>query len=121
MSESIGLAEFIAQVKRELLATSDGKDAANPPLLVLDSVELEVQVTASKEGKAGVNIQVVELGGAGKHQDAHTVKLTMSPILTHQELVAALRGSGRWDTDAVIQGQLTGAMKALGPTSQRKD
>ena len=49
---SIDLAEFIQQVKEDLLSVTPGKDK-DAPFLFVESVELELQVTAKRTGKAG--------------------------------------------------------------------
>ena len=52
---SIGLAELIQQVKEELLTQApDGEK--DIPIFAVDSVELELQVTVKKLGKAGRSI-----------------------------------------------------------------
>lgn len=85
----IGLAELIEQVKRELLpvtsdqqATSDQETAV--PLLSVDTVELELQVTIRKEGKAGLKVYVFEAGGGGGRDDVQKVKVTLSPLLSKE-------------------------------------
>jgi hypothetical protein len=89
--KSIGLAELIEQVKRELLSTALGqtKDA---PILFVDSVELELQVTVKREGKGGIKIDVVAIGGAELRgttgrEDVHTVKVTLSPLFDKARLL----------------------------------
>lgn len=89
--QSIGLADFIQQVKRELLSTVPGK-SADAPILFVESVELEVQVTAHREGTGGVKIDVLsvgggELGGSLSRDDVHTVKVTLSPIFDKARLM----------------------------------
>ncbi|MBD3883910.1 hypothetical protein IFO70_19320 [Phormidium tenue FACHB-886] len=88
---SIGLAELIEQVKQELLSTAPGqtKDA---PILFVESVELELQVTVKREGKAGVKINVVsigggELGGSVSRDDVHKVKVSLSPLFDKKRLM----------------------------------
>ena len=88
---SIGLAELIEQVKRELLSTAPGqtKDA---PVLFVNSVELELQVTVKREGKGGVKVNVVsvggaELGGTVSRDDVHKVKVTLSPLFDKERLM----------------------------------
>ena len=89
--QSIGLAELIQQVKQELLSTVPGK-SAEAPILFVDAVELELKVTVSREGKGGVKIDVVsigggELGGGLKREDVHTVKVTLSPLFDKERLM----------------------------------
>lgn len=93
MSEEsrIGLAELIEQVKQELLTTyPSGK--ADTPFLSIDSVELELQVTVKKEGKGGVKINVLSVGGgelAGgvSRDDIQKVKVKLSPLLNKEQLL----------------------------------
>ncbi|MEC4813406.1 MAG: trypco2 family protein [Scytonema sp. PMC 1069.18] len=87
MSEEsrIGLAELIEQVKRELLSTTQDTEV---PLLSVDTVELELQVTVRKEGKAGLKVYVVEMGGGGSLDDIQKVKVTLSPLLTKEARLA---------------------------------
>jgi hypothetical protein len=85
MSEEklIGLAELIEQVKRELLpAASD--QGAEVPFLSVDTVELELQVTVRKEGKAGLKVYVLEAGGGSSRDDLQKVKVTLSPLLSKE-------------------------------------
>ena len=82
----IGLAELIEEVKRELL--SQGPDAADAaPFFSVDEVALELQVTVRKEGKAGLNIHVIEVGGDVGRDDVQTIKVTLSPLLTKEERI----------------------------------
>ena len=90
MTQPKGLSELINQVKQELLTPPD-KDG-EPPVFFVDSVELELQVTAKREGNAGVKIDVVsigggEAGGALSQEKTHTVKVTLSPLFEKAKLV----------------------------------
>lgn len=86
----IGLSELIEQVKQELLSTTPSKD--NIPILFVDSVELQLQVTVKREGRAGVKVDVVSIGGgelgAGiSRDDIHQVKVKLSPIFSKEKLL----------------------------------
>ncbi|MEC4819710.1 MAG: trypco2 family protein [Scytonema sp. PMC 1069.18] len=63
---SIGLAEFIQQVKEDLLSVAPGKDK-EAPFLFVESVDLELQVTVKRTDKAGgkgsIKINVLGTGG----------------------------------------------------------
>lgn len=83
---SIGLAELIEQVKRELLTTSLNNET-DVPFLSVDSVELELQVTVKREGKTGIKIYVLEAGGGVGRDDVQKVKVTLSPLLSKEKLV----------------------------------
>ena len=90
-SSSIGLAELIQQVKTELLSTVPGQ-SADAPILFVNTVDLEVKVTVSREGRGGVKIDVVsigggELGGNLKREDVHTVKVSLSPLFDKEWLM----------------------------------
>ncbi|WP_346294095.1 trypco2 family protein [Sphaerothrix gracilis] len=91
MSQPIGLSELIQQVKKELLApVLDRK--SDPPILFVESVELELQVTARREGNAGIKIDVLsvgggEAGGGVSHEKAHTVKVQLSPLFDKAQLL----------------------------------
>lgn len=89
--QSIGLAELIEQVKRELVANAPGqtKDA---PILFVNSVELELQVTVKRGGTGGVKVNVVsvggaEIGGSVSRDDVHKVKVILSPLFDKERLM----------------------------------
>ncbi|HEY9659948.1 MAG TPA: trypco2 family protein [Allocoleopsis sp.] len=90
-SQSIGLAELIQQVKKELLSTVPGQ-SSDAPILFVESVELELKVTVSREGTGGVKIDVLsfgggEVGGNLKREDVHTVKVNLSPLFDKERLM----------------------------------
>jgi hypothetical protein len=108
MPESIGLAEFVDQIKRELMRMpdaadskesqgkrADGEDAAIR-LLMLEEVELQIQVAVSHQGNAGLNIQVLQIGGSAKQDNTHTVKVKLQPLLSHDERIKELQRDPRW-------------------------
>ena len=89
--QTIGLAELIQQVKQELLSTVPGK-AKEAPILFVSAVEVEAQVTVKREGKAGVKINVLsvgggELGGGISRDEVHKVKVTLSPLFDKDRLL----------------------------------
>lgn len=93
MSSEIGLAEFIQQVKKELLTTYP-ENENDTPLLSVDSVELELQVTVKKEGGGGVKINVLQFGGgevSGKisRDDVQKVTVKLSPLLSKEQILKA--------------------------------
>jgi Trypsin-co-occurring domain 2 len=88
---TIGLSELISKVKQDLLSVTPGqtKDA---PMLFVESVELELQVTVKQEGKAGIKIDVLtfgggELGGGISRDDVHKVKVKLSPLFDKAQLL----------------------------------
>ncbi len=94
---SIGLAEFIQQVKQDLLTVAPGKDK-DVPILFVESVELELQVTAKRTGKVGtkgsVKINVLgtggefggEVGGDISNDRVHKVTVKLSPLFDQSRL-----------------------------------
>ncbi|NEO35506.1 MAG: hypothetical protein F6J90_03935 [Moorea sp. SIOASIH] len=87
-NSSIGLAELVEQVKGELLTPAKNKTA---PFLFVESVELELQVTLKREGKAGIKMNVLSVGGAeasgGVGQDSlQKVKVKLSPLYSKEEM-----------------------------------
>ncbi len=93
MSSEIGLAELIQQVKQELLTTYPNSENSTP-ILSIDSVELELQVTVKREGKGGVKINVLqfgggELSGGASRDDVQKVKVKLSPLLSKEQILKA--------------------------------
>jgi hypothetical protein len=93
MSDSIGLAELLNEVKRELTQSDSGQ---TPKLLMVEEVELQIQIGISRQGSAGLKVYVVELGGNLKRDDTHTVKVKLQPLLTHQERIDELKHDPDW-------------------------
>ena len=90
MPEAIGLSELIQQVKKDLLTpVLDRK--SDPPILFVESVELELQVTASREGSGGVKVDALaaeaEVGGGLSHERTHTVKVQLCPLFDKAQLL----------------------------------
>jgi len=101
-NSSIGLAEFIQQVKQDLLSVAPGKDK-DAPFLFVESVELELQVTVKRTakvgGKGGIKINVlgtggevaVEGGGESGRDDVHKVTVKLSPLFDKEYLTEAYK------------------------------
>ena len=83
---SLGLTELIQQVKQELLTQSPDSEK-DLPIFAVDSVELELQVTVKKQGKAGIKIYVLEMGGGGSRDDIQKVKVKLSPLFNREQLL----------------------------------
>ncbi|MGF1937590.1 MAG: trypco2 family protein [Nostoc sp. ChiQUE02] len=106
MSNKISLNEFIAQVKEDLKPTED------TPIFFLEKAELEINVAVSKEGSlegevkgtSDLKISVLgvdffkmgELQASGKasgkleRKDIHTIKVTLVPIFSNEEIKSSL-------------------------------
>lgn len=106
----IGLTQLIEQVKKELLATSPGNEN-DIPFLSVESVELELQVTVKKEGKGGIKIYVIELGGGNSQDDVQKVKVTLSPLLNKEQRLGIYKKKypERWKE--LLDKSVEGAMK----------
>lgn len=108
MNDSIGLSEFVAQVKRELLEKPD--DGSTPPVLMVDSVDVELNVVTSRDARGGIKIQVLaasgEVGAGVKRDDMHKVRVTLTPIESHAARLEALRAGPTWDAIHAAQSAL---------------
>jgi hypothetical protein len=114
-TNSIGLEEFIEQVKRELLFSRDD----TTPLLSVDQVELQLQVTVHKEGNAGIQIQVVQFGGKLSNDDVHTVKVTLTPLISKEDRLRIYKEKYPEQMKALERVAIQGANK--GSASDAKD
>lgn len=87
MTETITLQTLIDKVKKDLLSPTDGPDY---PVFFVEKVELELQVAVTQEENAGLEISVlnfggVEVGDSSTNQNAHTITVTLAPILSREE------------------------------------
>ncbi|HIK18776.1 MAG TPA: hypothetical protein IGS53_26315 [Leptolyngbyaceae cyanobacterium M33_DOE_097] len=82
---SIGLADLIAKVKNELIYV-DLEQEKEAPVFWVNSVELELQVTVKREGKGGIKVYVVEAGAGISRDDVQKIKVSMTPLLTREEI-----------------------------------
>lgn len=82
----ICLAELIEQVKRELLSTETDTQQT-VPIFTVDEVVLELQVTMRREGKGGLKIYVLQLGGSASRDDVQKLKVTLTPLLSKEERI----------------------------------
>ncbi|NEO78733.1 trypco2 family protein [Moorena sp. SIO4G3] len=97
-NSAIGLSEFIQQVKQDLLSVAPGQEK-DAPLLCVESVELELQVSVKRTPKAGakgnIKINVLgtggevggELGGDLGRDEIHKVKVKLSPLFDKERLL----------------------------------
>jgi hypothetical protein len=114
-SSSIGLGDLIAKVKQDLLAVTPGQEK-EPPILCVESVELELQVTVKYEGKAGVKIEVLsfgggELGGGMSRDDIHKVKVKLAPLFDKDQMVRWYKELHPNEVLPTVRQSLDGLMK----------
>ena len=117
-SNSIGLSELIEQVKADLMTQPKEQSAS---FLYVESIEVELQVAVQRDAKAGVNIDVLaiggaELGGGGSHNKAQTVKVKLSPLYTKEEMKEYFKNFRPNDVLPSINEALKGTVK--NPTDQ---
>src|SRR5262245_7199904 len=80
MSENLELPEFIEYVVEQLqIARDRARDRASH-VLRLNECELEIAMTAKKEGKGGIKAWVVELGASVAAEQVHRIKVKLSPV-----------------------------------------
>ncbi len=95
-AQSIGLAELIQEVKRELVSadTTSTNGSASAPLFMVEDIQLEIKVTISARGGGGINVHVVQVNAGVQRDDVHTVTVKLQPILSHDQRVDVLRRQG---------------------------
>lgn len=81
----IGLAELIAQVKKELAVKLD-----DSPVFWVEKVELELNVTVKREGGSVIKIGIFSIGEASVNgklssEDVHKIKLTLKSLYTDED------------------------------------
>lgn len=92
--DEIGLDELIYQVKRELLAPNPARRATDPyPLFFVEKIELEIAVKATRATDGSISLKVLGVveAGAGKtweHERGHVVKVTLTPLLSREAIIA---------------------------------
>jgi hypothetical protein len=94
MSE-ITLQELIDKVRSDLFGPYQDTELEGKqvyPLFLVDQVELEVAVNVTRGGEGGLKVslipQVLDVEGKGgvDRSTGHTMKITLSPILTREEM-----------------------------------
>ncbi|NES82596.1 MAG: hypothetical protein F6K10_14940 [Moorea sp. SIO2B7] len=107
------LADFIKQVKAELLTPP--KEGDDIPLLSVDSVELELRVVVKKEdgGNIGFNLSVLTGEAADKlnEEQMQTVKVTLSPLLDKEKLLRLYLKKNPDKKDEFLEQALEGGTK----------
>jgi Trypsin-co-occurring domain 2 len=96
MQNEVSLKEVINKIKLELLTPDSAGEAE--PMFSVDSVSIELKVEVKKEGKAGLQIHVLQAGGSIATDTAQTIKVTLSPLLTKEERIRLFQeqNPGQW-------------------------
>ena len=93
MDKEITFQDLVEKVKHDLFSSYAGTDNQGKivyPLFFVDKVELELAVELSYESEAGLKITIPQIfegsvtGGQGKAK-THTMKISLSPILSREE------------------------------------
>jgi hypothetical protein len=80
----VRLAELINEVASELLRAEELAEGRNQePVFRFEECEIEVAISVEKEGKAGIRVWVLELGGGAKKTDANTVTVKFTRVGEH--------------------------------------
>lgn len=76
--EGIGLGDLITRVATEI---RQARDAApkNDPVLALTDCELELTVTMTAEGSAGIKVWLLDISGGGSVERASKITLKFGP------------------------------------------
>lgn len=91
--EEIGLQDLIYQVKGELLARNPAQRAKDPyPLFFIDKVELEIAVKVTRSDGGSIKLTVLDFAEVGAdhaidRERGHVVKVSLSPLLSHEEIL----------------------------------
>ena len=94
-TESIGLADFIQQVRAEIVQS--GADAGSDiPLFAVTELEVTIGVTVEKRAEGSLSIKVVQVGAGAAHSAVHSVTVKLLPLLTLEERREELQKDPRW-------------------------
>jgi len=72
------------------------------PLLYVDSIELELNVTVKKEASVGVKIYVVNLGGKASIDNGQIIKVKLSPLLSKEQILEDFQANQTKKSKAMI-------------------
>ena len=91
--ETIGLQDVIEQVKSELLARNPAAAARDAyPLFHIDRIELEIETRISRSADGSVKLTVLDFelnaGGSTARERGHVVRLSLTPLLSREALLA---------------------------------
>lgn len=78
--DRIELSQLLRYVSEELQAADTDARASGRAVMQFAECKLEIAVAAEREGKGGLKIWVLELGGGAKKTEAHTVTITMKAL-----------------------------------------
>ncbi len=131
MSDGISLAEFIRQVRQDLLNEQYSRQGG-APLVAIQEIEVEVSVVATREAgggaTAGLKLTVPglaeassELAGEGKLSKANTqtVRVKLNPLLNAEQLLAQMSPEELAEIQAQAKKYLTRSTRGAARGSDR--
>jgi NTP-dependent ternary system trypsin peptidase co-occuring protein len=77
--EGIGLGDLILTTAQEIRKARDQSAKLGDPVLTLEGCELELKVTISAEGGAGIKVWLLDLSAKGNAERASTITLRFGP------------------------------------------
>ncbi len=84
MNEQMSVAEAIAALRREL-ASALAEGWYEHLRFELGSVELQLQVTVTRQANGKLGWQIIEFGGASEKLEVQTLKITLNPKILNQD------------------------------------
>lgn len=83
MSKGIELADLVDYVASQLAEAEGRASKRASRIIALQECQLEMTVTVKREGKAGIRVYVVELGGGGSSEHLHRISAKFRPVGEH--------------------------------------
>jgi hypothetical protein len=80
MPNKLPLSEVVASVTDELLKAESAAKSRGSSVMQFDECELEFAVEVEKEGKAGINVWVIELGGGKTRTESNVVRIKFKSL-----------------------------------------
>ena len=84
MEHKLSLSTMIQYLRKEIEIAQENASASNIKFTMGEvEMELNVEISASEKGKAGVKFWIIEAGGelANSNKAAHKIKIKMTPTL----------------------------------------
>lgn len=85
----VELSELIAYVSAQLRAASEGVDDRGGAIMEFEQCTMEMSVEVEKQGSAGIQVWVVNLGGGASKTSSHTITVSFKPIPGNPVVAAA--------------------------------
>lgn len=105
--KSIGITELIERVKSELMQPHD----TSQPAFVIGEIELEISFSVERSASGGLDLQVVQIGGAAAKTETHTVRVRLEPLSTPKDIRKKLSQKQHDTADTVVTRSYGGRKK----------